>query len=274
MMSLVAPGVAALRFYGWDPFCLSLGRNQPAPQVHDGRARAELASGRDIVRRPTGGRSVFHGPELTYAVACHDRAFGGPRALYATIHRGIAVGLRGLGVRFDDGPAENHGADLSPDARACFRDPAPGELTIGGRKLVGSAQWRHGGRLLQHGSILIEDRQAVADLDAPGSAPGDRVTGAIGLRDVLATRPGAGDIAAALFRSLSRELGVEPTDPPLSVERLPVTRIDRYRSAAWAWEGDAASPGGRSGGLQDVRAQAAFVRDDVTPQDVGPDARG
>lgn len=164
-----ASGDTLLRFYGWDPACLSLGRNQAAPAGW--RARDDLEIGTHVVRRPTGGRSVYHGPEVTYAIAAPDRAWGGPRALYARVHRSLADGLTRLGVRLDGSEATLVDApDLSPTAAACFRDPAPGELTVAGKKLVGSAQWRSSGALIQHGSILLQNEQARSDLRDPVAA--------------------------------------------------------------------------------------------------------
>ena len=176
MLEHAANGPTLLRFYGWEPWCLSLGRHQVAPDCLLGRPAKDVRPGVEAVRRPTGGRAVFHGPEITYALACPVRDWGGPRAVLRTVHRALAYGLRSLGVPLDDRTPEGAGASDAAresscaeaaglSAASCFRDPAPGELTVRGRKLVGSAQCRRRGSVLQHGSILLEDRQELGDLD-------------------------------------------------------------------------------------------------------------
>src|SRR5438309_845449 len=88
-------GLSFLRLYRFDPPCLSLGRNEPAARYdHTEIARRGL----DVVRRPTGGRAVWHEHEVTYAVAAPVAAFGSLRHAYHTIHERIAAALRSLGA--------------------------------------------------------------------------------------------------------------------------------------------------------------------------------
>ena len=163
LMESARRGIVTLRFYAWEPHCLSLGRNQRTPRPN---AR-DLRPGEDVVRRPTGGRSVYHGPELTYSLTAPDRFHGGPRAIYIGVNRAIRRGLVAVGAAID-APADPTTArpGTAPlGSVGCFRDPAPGELTARGRKLVGSAQWRHAGAILQHGSILLHNRQERGTLE-------------------------------------------------------------------------------------------------------------
>ncbi len=282
MMDLARGGATVLRLYGWEPWCLSLGRNQPAPARILGGPRERLRLGVDVVRRPTGGRSVLHGPEVTYAFACPDRSWGGPRAVYGRVHRALATALSALGVPLDADDAEDQArragesrapgaaARLAPGPAACFRDPAPGELTVRGRKLVGSAQWRHRRALLQHGSILLSNRQAPARLDDEDPASACEDPAATALDEILPRVPSRRDLAASLEAEITRafcgardEAG-EPArasalrargwppgptrrlDGPLPVhtegpERRPLEALDRgarearYRSASWQW---------------------------------------
>ena len=150
-------GAAFLRFYGWSPPCLSFGRNEPASTRYDRAAIERL--GIDVVRRPTGGRAVWHDREVTYAVAAPIAAFGSLRESYRAIHARLAIALQRMGVP----------ASLSPDpgsrfqlaGGACFACTVGGEVVVEGRKLIGSAQLRQGGAFLQHGSILLEGSQDV-----------------------------------------------------------------------------------------------------------------
>jgi lipoate-protein ligase A len=148
---------AFARFYRFDPPCLSLGRNE-ATGGYDRAAIARL--GVDVVRRPTGGRAVWHEHELTYAVAAPIATFGSLRAAYHAIHQRLAAALRCLGA--DATLALHRPAPPSTALHhpaSCFAMPVGGEVLIGGRKIVGSAQVRRGGAFLQHGSILLDGSQ-------------------------------------------------------------------------------------------------------------------
>ncbi len=154
-----APNV--LRLYSWKPYCISLGYQQDETQID---ACACEAAGIDIIRRPTGGRAVYHAEELTYAVVMR---FEPGEGIYA-VHNKIAESL--LAVLQ---PLCNHELELtsSRDALpirelykpgtvtniACFTSTARYEITWHGKKVVGSAQRRFGNAVLQHGSILLHD---------------------------------------------------------------------------------------------------------------------
>lgn len=142
-----------LRFYGWSPATLSLGYAQSYQKEVD--VEACLAEGVEIVRRPTGGRAVLHQYELTYSVIApeQDRHVAGTVIeSYLKISQAILKGLNALGV-----PAEMVacGGLNGASSSACFDAPSWYELVVDGRKLVGSAQVRREGMLLQHGSILL-----------------------------------------------------------------------------------------------------------------------
>jgi lipoate-protein ligase A len=150
-----------LRLYRFNPPCLSFGRNEAATKRYS-RARLEQL-GIDVVRRPTGGRAVWHEHEVTYAVAAPIARFGSLRQSYRAIHECLAAALRSLGAD----------ATLAPDRQtarppvrpgSCFDTALGGEILVEGRKLVGSAQVRHGSAFLQHGSILLDiGRNDLAD---------------------------------------------------------------------------------------------------------------
>jgi lipoate-protein ligase A len=188
----------AVRLYSFAPACLSLGRMQPIDDVDlDACAR----DGVDVVRRPSGGRAVLHDQEVTYAVVCRstDPVFGG-RVLESCsrIHEAVAAGLATLGVRTTPRALP---ANLRRDARAvaavadCFARPAAHELLDDrGRKLVGSAQARRAGALLQHGSVLLESPRAARYLrSGVVSSPGG-----VGVRDVLGRRVSRDELVDAL----------------------------------------------------------------------------
>lgn len=218
-----------LRLYRWSPHCLSFGRHEPASHRYD-RERAE-SLGLDAVRRPTGGRAVWHGEELTYAVALPAEGLGGVREVCAEIHAVLRDGLRRLGVSATPaGPSPG----LALGAGACFSAPAGGELMLEGRKVVGSAQLRERGGLLQHGTILLDGDQRTVALVTRGAAPPDR---AGGLALALGRRPDPAAVAKAVAEAASarwpgrwqRTFGDEgPLEDAEPFEA-------RFRSAVWTW---------------------------------------
>ena len=141
-----------LRLYGWHPATLSVGRSQDAEGSHD--ARVVSLEGIGLVRRPTGGGTVLHEFERTYAVigALGIPPFsGGVIATYRTIAEALTCGLMRLGVALS--PVEPTRGPSRDSAAACFERLGAWELVANGRKLVGSAQARRRGAFLQHGSI-------------------------------------------------------------------------------------------------------------------------
>jgi len=143
---------ATLRLYGWQPACLSLGRGQWAEDVD---WDACLAAGVACVRRPTGGRAILHGNDLTYSICLplsDPRASGDIAASYRRLSEGLAEGVRLLGVAVERAAA---GTDAAAPSAACFDASAGHEIAFQGRKLLGSAQYRPHGALLQHGSLPL-----------------------------------------------------------------------------------------------------------------------
>lgn len=142
-----------LRFYQWKPPAVSLGRHQPHAEIDHA---AVEAAGYEIVRRPTGGRAILHTDEFTYSVAAsqdESRLAGGVMDAYLNISNALLAGLQQLGVAAHKAPAGvRAGSDVSA---ACFEVPSAYEITAGGRKLIGSAQSRRAGYVLQHGSLPL-----------------------------------------------------------------------------------------------------------------------
>lgn len=227
LLDLAERGTACLRLYRWHPSCLSFGRNEPAGHRYD-RGRIE-ALGLDTVRRPTGGRAVWHADEVTYAVACPSARFGALPAAYRTIHQTIARALAEMGVATSLA-ADGRAAGL--DTGACFAAPAGGEVMAGGRKVVGSAQLRQGDAMLQHGSVLLAGSQRIvervtrglpaASLDAPLERFLDRTVSF----DEIAEAIGGAARAWGEWESL------EDLEEPLAAAAV---HIGRFSSSAWTW---------------------------------------
>ncbi len=143
-----------LRLYAWQPACLSLGYAQPFAEVNT----ANLAkNGWEVVRRPTGGRAILHANELTYSVIAPDtepRVAGGVLESYLRLSRALLEALNILGL-----PAQSKekSASEKPDKPnpVCFEVPSNYEITVNGRKLIGSAQARRKEGILQHGALPL-----------------------------------------------------------------------------------------------------------------------
>lgn len=222
-------GEAVLRLYGWDRPTISFGRNEPTRDRYSPAEGARL--GYTFVRRPTGGRAVLHDDELTYSVILPARSAGGVRNAYHRINRALAAALSQLGalVRL----AEGSGA-APLDAGPCFQSPAPGEVTVDGRKLVGSAQAKIGRALLQHGSVLLGgDQSGLTSVSLDGAEIGAPVT----LREVV---PGAADddVSAAVVEAMQNEFRGEWVDgrPMEATDDVARELIDsRYGLERWTW---------------------------------------
>jgi lipoyl(octanoyl) transferase len=155
ILTAVVEGLSpsTLRFYAWSPPCLSVGRNQPLADVDLSACRR---AGVDVVRRPTGGGAILHADELTYSVALlqsDPRATGDVVESYRRLSEGLLAGLHCLGVEAVQAVGQR---ERTADRTAiCFETPSAYEITAGGRKLVGSAQWRARGGMLQHGTLPL-----------------------------------------------------------------------------------------------------------------------
>jgi len=151
----LAGALPALRLYAWAPACLSLGYAQP---YGDADAQALRVHGWQVVRRPTGGRAILHTDELTYSVCGpqdEPRLAGSVLESYQALAQALLNALQRLHI-----PAQAHAkpalaAGSDPQGPVCFDTPSHYEITVEGKKLIGSAQSRRKGGVLQHGSLPL-----------------------------------------------------------------------------------------------------------------------
>jgi lipoate-protein ligase A len=155
-----------LRLYAWAPACLSLGHAQPFADVDLDRLTQR---GWDMVRRPTGGRAILHTDEITYSViapSSEPRVAGSVLESYNRLARALLKAVRALGLDARSNPlsaelSSKHGA-ANP---VCFEVPSAYEITVDGKKLIGSAQARRKEGVLQHGSLpLTGDLARITDV--------------------------------------------------------------------------------------------------------------
>jgi lipoyl(octanoyl) transferase len=142
-----------LRIYAWSPPCLSLGFGQ---SISDADLERLDTLGWDVVRRMTGGRAILHTDELTYSLSLpsdSDLAVGGIVESYRRISRALLAGLDKLNLQLQ---ADKKADDTKAMGAVCFETPSHYEVTtLDGRKLIGSAQVRRKGGLLQHGTLPL-----------------------------------------------------------------------------------------------------------------------
>jgi lipoyl(octanoyl) transferase len=143
-----------LRLYSWNPPCLSLGHAQPFADVDMERLKSH---GWEVVRRATGGRAILHTDELTYSVTGREDdpvLVGGILESYNRIAQALMYAVRELGLPVEmkehaDQPATKNANPV------CFEVPSTYEITVNGKKLIGSAQARKKEGVLQHGSLPL-----------------------------------------------------------------------------------------------------------------------
>ncbi len=221
-------GEAVLRVYAWAEPTLSFGRNELARDRFS--AVALHREGVSAVRRPTGGRVLLHDHEVTYSVTAPDSHAPTLAAGYLAINRLLRRALEHLGVAVDIAPA---GRAIRPTGAPCFAEPSAGELVVEGRKLVGSAQLRERGAVLQHGSILLADDQPriskLSNSETPPVAP------AATLRQALGRTPSYDQVRDALAAALDDESSrVSTLDATIAGEYAGPHRA-KFLGAEWTW---------------------------------------
>jgi lipoate-protein ligase A len=240
-----------LRVYCWDLPTLSLGYAQNTQRDVDLLACQQ--HGVAVVRRPTGGRAVLHDQEVTYSVILPTALFPGPDTLtshYYHIGQALLGTLQRLGM-----PVHLQRSRLASPPRhaeaapACFAALARYELSVMGRKIIGSAQKHLQHALLQHGSLpLWLDRQRLfACLRVPPERQATLVQEAYhtmtAVNEMAITPVNASAVHRALREAFHSTFAIELVDMPLLPEELQLTdelRQAKYATAVWNLEGAAA----------------------------------
>jgi len=142
-----------LRLYAWTPACLSLGHAQPFADVDVARLQER---GWEVVRRLTGGRAILHTDELTYSVIAptdEPRVEGSVLESYNRLAQALLLAVKNLEIPVEMKEGKpNNSAIPNP---VCFEVPSTYEITVNGKKLIGSAQARKKEGVLQHGSLPL-----------------------------------------------------------------------------------------------------------------------
>lgn len=150
---LESASIPTIRLYRWRSPALSFGYFEKFSDV------AIYAAERELVRRWTGGGTVFHGDDLTYSIVipANDPVFDESSiAIYEKIHRALAKTLNGIGKRTElagSVPCANRTLQRGIPSNSCFANPVRADVMMDGRKIAGAAQRRTRRGLLQQGSI-------------------------------------------------------------------------------------------------------------------------
>lgn len=140
------------RLYGWSPACVSLGRNQQDAFIDK---KFLKDTGIDTVKRLTGGRALLHDDEITYSFICpvsYLKHGENVRQSYEEISGILIDGFAKLGIELDFGASK----PVNTKFDYCMLISTGADLCYKGKKLIGSAQCRKEGYILQHGSILYD----------------------------------------------------------------------------------------------------------------------
>jgi len=259
-----------LRLYQWEPSAISIGYHGDAGQVDTEHCRE---MGWEWVRRPTGGGAVFHDRELTYAVIAPAMGLGTDvLSIYRAVSEGLVAGLRRLGLQAELQPPQRQAARPhrvsieppgddpagveagSPWAGVCFDTPSAYELTVAGKKVVGSAQVRRGGYFLQHGSILIEAEPHRHLWGFRIESPAVRAAAeqafarhAAGLAEVMGRRPGVEELAEAIAAGMGEALDLELVPSGLNAEEQELLLLlAEHKYGTWAWNVEGVDNTGRA----------------------------
>jgi lipoate-protein ligase A len=226
-----------LRLYRWDRPAVTLGAFQKTADLdHSFCEQASIP----ILRRPTGGRAILHGDEVTYSFAApHEGRFrDGLLRTYHALAEVFIAAFRSLGIpcTMKNHPERGNVLMRSP---LCFRSVSFGEITSNGNKLVGSAQRRWTDGFLQQGSIPLSIDSRLLEQVFPAASREHRQVSFSGLHSI---KPGIDStvVQHALKRSFEETFGVSLVQGFPTGEELELARQlaeGKYRSPAWTREG-------------------------------------
>ncbi len=226
-------GCLVVRLYGWSPTSVSLGAFQEIAAARG----LEAIAGVPLVRRPSGGGALVHGTDLTYAAAVPRRHPWGQsaQAFYDAFHAALVAELRGRGVAARQHQATGAAA-VHPEPVLCFDRRAAGDVVVArpgaaaaadDPKIMGSAQRRLEGVILQHGSLLLRANAAVG--------PGGRHVGlldlypAAGLEESGLVEAWLGRVARACGAVAARQAAGFRSSRGAEV----AVRATRFQDAGW-----------------------------------------
>jgi len=235
-----------LRLYAWQPACMSLGYSQPAADVDRDVVDQR---GWHLVRRPTGGRAILHTDELTYSVIApldEPRVAGSVLESYRRLSVALLKALELLGIPAQAAKEYPNTVKTNSGGPVCFDVPSNYEITASGKKLIGSAQARRMGGVLQHGSLplygdltRIIQGLAYAD-DSARHMAAQRLLERAATVEMILNKAPSWEEAANAFRSgfqKALNLSFEEYQPNADeIERAKELAIHKYASDQWTYK--------------------------------------
>jgi lipoate-protein ligase A len=222
-----------LRFYSWKPAGLSLGYFQNTQVINLIQCKKLKV---DVVRRLTGGNAVLHDKELTYSLVIDEKEM--PKSIvesYKVISSGLLEGLTNLGLK----AVMNSEVSEGKKSAVCFNDPSWYEMVVNNKKIVGSAQKRIDGKILQHGAVLIDtDVSKYCSLFNNCSSElimkvKKRMTS---INDELKERVSYSAVALAMRKGFEKVLGIEFEESELTQEEKELAeKLERNKYSKDVW---------------------------------------
>lgn len=233
-----------LRLYDWQPYTLSLGHAQPVSDVHLEKLQKRKWG---LVRRPTGGHAILHADELTYSICApedNDIVQGGVLESYRKISRGLLEALEILGIHADSKPKDSSDRGKNTDP-VCFHYPSDYEITYQNKKIIGSAQARKKGGVLQHGAIpLLGDITRITSVlsfsnDKNEADESNKLRNrAANLSNILQREVRWDEFAEAMQSGFSKAHHIEWAQDDLSIAETQLARQlykEKYSNSAWTF---------------------------------------
>jgi lipoate-protein ligase A len=216
--SAVRDGILSLRFYRWSEPTLSLGYFQH----YADRAQHTESLACPAVRRSSGGGAILHDQELTYslAVPAELSMARNPVSLYDAAHDSLVDALASWGIHADKHTCDDAMSALPPFL--CFERRACGDVLIDRYKVCGSAQRRHKGAILQHGSVLLRTSASAKQLP--------------GVRELTDVTLHENELLAAWYGRLSNRLRIRTIPGELTPAEIAATRgltLSKHSTACW-----------------------------------------
>jgi lipoyl(octanoyl) transferase len=235
--------ISTLRLYSWNPPCLSLGHAQSIKDVDMERLKSH---GWEVVRRVTGGRAILHTDELTYSVtgsADEPVLAGGVLESYNRLSKALLFAVCELGLQVEVKEEASHATSVTYANPVCFEVPSTYEITVNGKKLIGSAQARKKEGVLQHGSLPLTgdltricDALVFEDESAREKAKERLLARAATVESVLGVEKTWETAAQAFVRGFEAELGIQferGEMSPSEIQRAEELVKEKYAHASW-----------------------------------------
>jgi lipoyl(octanoyl) transferase len=203
----------SLRIYGWNQATVSLGYFQSADDLSLENRFPLLPK----VRRLSGGGAILHHHEVTYSIAIadgHPLAVS-PGVLYEEVHHRVIAMLERFGVEVR---LRGEAPKLACEPFLCFSRGDARDIVLGPHKIMGSAQRRRRGAVLQHGALLLARSEFAPEFP--------------GLAELAGFALSRGEVIDALHQTLRDLLPGEAEDSGLTeAERANAEELARTRYA-------------------------------------------